>query len=329
MMPPDLSTRTRATVGVHPQITLDGAVALVVVIKQQYSIIPGEECQPMDGARIRVVDDLWEPDAEQSSIRYPGDVSLEKPSTDVVIVGEAVSRDEVPRRELDVRVQVGSLNRALRVFGTRVWYKAFTGMAPSDPLPFVRRELRWESAWGGLSEPRNPLGLGADSDLAGLVGKPVASIEDPSHLIRSPKTRPPPAGVGAIGANFAPRLKYAGTMDQRWQEERMPLRPLDFDPRFFQVAAPELIAQAPMRGGEPARIEGMHPLGAVTFSLPKAWFGVGVAIDRGYREYRPMLDTVLIEPEALSVDLTWRSVIPTPTQSTRLRAVEVWEKESA
>src|SRR5205823_4864356 len=101
MMPPDLSTRTDATVGMHPQCTQEGAIALVVVIKQQYSIIAGEECQPMPGARIRLVDELWEPDAEQSSIRFPADVSLQKPGADVIIVGEAVSRGEVPVPELD------------------------------------------------------------------------------------------------------------------------------------------------------------------------------------------------------------------------------------
>ncbi|MFN0062568.1 MAG: DUF2169 domain-containing protein [Myxococcaceae bacterium] len=330
MMPPELNTRSEsAAVGMHPQLNLDGSVLTVVVIKQSFSILPGRECVTAAGAEIRMVDDPWDPDAESSSIRYPTDVCLHKPGADVIVVGEAIARGEVAVPELTVNIEVGPVKKALRVFGPRVWYKGLLGLTPSDPLPFVRRELRWDYAWGGPDERRNPRGIGADAEPAALLGKPVACIEDPSNLIRTPKTRPNPAGVGAIGPDFAPRLHYAGTMNQRWQEERAPLRPTDFDPRFFQAACPEMVVAAPFKGGEPVRIEGMHPEGTLAFALPKAWFGVAAEFDKGRQEYRPVLDTILIEPEALSLDFTWRSVIPTPTQSTRLRAIEVWEKALA
>ena len=43
------------------------------------------------GAQVRLVDEPWEPEAEKSSIRYPSDLFLRKPSTDVVVVGSAVA----------------------------------------------------------------------------------------------------------------------------------------------------------------------------------------------------------------------------------------------
>src|SRR5690606_1156027 len=114
------------------------------------------------GAEIRIADEPWDPDApETSSIKYPSDLCLRKPSTDVVVVGSAMAPYRQAVRELDVRVRVGPVQKALRVVGPRAWYRAAVGrMKLTEPQPFESTTLKWEHAWGGAdyeSDPQRPI----------------------------------------------------------------------------------------------------------------------------------------------------------------------------
>lgn len=178
-----------------------------------------------------------------------------------------------PLPTLDLRVQVGPVDRTLRVFGTRVWEQTLLGgLAPSAPLPFESVPVKWELAFGGadfsdpkrpLEEPRNPAGTGLVRDASELLHKAVPQIEDPRDLLTSARSRPAPAGLGAIARHWAPRRAYAGTYDEAWKRDRMPLPPLDLDARFHQCAPPEMVAPAPLRGGEPVFVENMSEGGCV------------------------------------------------------------------
>lgn len=97
----------------------------------------------------------------------------------------------------------------------------------------------------------NPIGCGfrvRGSERA-LTGMPLPNLEDPKHLIDSPKDRPPPAGFGYIHPHWEPRWRYAGTYDEHWKKNRAPYLPTDFDPRFNQAAHPDLSADSYLQGG--------------------------------------------------------------------------------
>jgi hypothetical protein len=286
---------------------------------------------------VRLADEPWDLDSpETSSVRLPSDVCIRKPSTDVIVVGHAVGTYRPKVTELDVFVRVGPVQKTLRVFGTRVWYRNLTGLALTAPEPFESLALRWEYAYGGfddsdpsnpLEDPRNPVGCGLARAVGALVNKPAPRIEDPARLIASERTRPVPAGVGALGRHWEPRRRYVGTMDQRWLRERMPLLPHDFDDRYNQVAPPDLITPKPLAGGEPVRLGNVCEEGALAFDLPRIAFFVGARFDDGsLREFRPVLDTVLLRPNERSFEMTWRSAIPMPIPARRLRFVQVHEK---
>lgn len=335
-MLPALNTRTPATVRILPQLGREGAPCIVVVIKQRFTFSRTGQVLREPGAQVRLVDEPWEPDAEQSSIRLPSDLCLRKPGTDVVVAGRAVAPGARPVKELDVKVRVGPVSKRLKVFGTRVWYPGLVGLTLSAPQPFHALPLRWEYAYGGMDtsnpkrpahEPRNPLGRGVAADPDTLKHQPGPQIEDPDDLISSPRSRPAPAGVGAIGPQFEPRLRYAGTYDDAWQKERMPLPPRDFDERHNQVAAPGLICPAHLRGGEPVELVGLCEEGPARFELPRMVFHVGSRTPRGSPEHRPELDTVLLQPDERAFELTWRATVPVPKRARELEAITVFEKE--
>jgi hypothetical protein len=335
---PELENGSDAAVEVLPTRSLDGRVVYVVAIKQRYVLEPGGTPAPVGGAEVRLVDVPWEPEApETSSIRYPTDGALFKPGTDVVAVGDAVAPGATPVTSLDVSVRVGALACALRVFGARTWYRGAVDLALTPPEPFERVALRWELAYGGrdLSDPakpveeaRNPVGRGCVRHARTLIGQPAPQIEDPRALIRSQRTRPPPAGVAALAPSWSPRRERVGTMDTRWRAERMPLLPVDFDLRHFQAAVPALVSVEHLRGGEPVEVVGMRPDGPWRLAVPRAAWHVEGRFDRGGGEVvRPVLDTVVLEPGAGTLDLTWRAQLGRPLDGARVRAVRVLEKE--
>jgi hypothetical protein len=334
---PPLATATRAQVQLIPQLEKDGSVALVALIKQRFEVNPDGRTQAVEGAEIRLADELWNKDApDRSSVRLPADICLRKPSTDVLVCGSAVAPGRAPTKTLEVSLRVGPVVRRIQVFGLRVWYRALTGYALSEPRPFEEVPLRWELAYGGfddsdpqqlLEEPRNPVGRGLARDPARLLNTPGPAIEDPAELIKNHRARPTPSGVGPLGRHWMPRRSFMGTYDEKWKRERVPLLPLDFDERYHQLAPPPLIAPSPLKGGEPVELVNLSEEGPLKFNLPRLSYVVGVATRGAMTEHRPMLDTVLLFPGTRAFELTWRSTFPSPLGRNAVTQVEIEEKE--
>ena len=208
-------------------------------------------------------------DPATTSVRVPSDLSLVKPATDVLLVGHAHAPGAWPVPSVDVALAAGPLRKHVRVVGDRVWERGGVGYAMTPPASFERMPLVWERAYGGVdsvageprAEARNPVGTGfrdAASELA-MDGVALPNLEDPRQPIGSWKEQPAPACFAPLGAHWEPRRSYAGTYDERWQAQRAPYLPTDFDPRFFQLAPPDLIAPGYLQGGEPVEVHGAVP----------------------------------------------------------------------
>jgi hypothetical protein len=337
MNPPPLAKATLATVEILPQLTASGEGAFVTVVKQRFQVTHLGKAIRVPGAKVNVVDVPWDEDKpETSSIRLPSDLCLHKPSTDVIVAGTAVAKGRAKVQKLDVGLRVGPIQKVLRVFGPRIWYRGLVGITLSDPEPFEELPLRWEYAWGGrddsdpkkpLEEPRNPVGRGVARDPAALLHTQGPAIEDIEHLISTNRSAPPPAGVGPLGRHWMPRRKYAGTYDETWKKTRMPLPPADLDVRFDQVAPPDQIALSYLRGGEQV---GMHNLcadGPLVFELPRLAFFVGGRLDGKLVEHRTAMDTLVLFPGERAFEMTWRAVVPAPRRQDRLEAIQVHERK--
>jgi hypothetical protein len=308
---------------------------LVVIVKATFVQVPGEgelELAERPAQRgIRGADLPWG-DPEKSSIKYPSDLCIAKPGTDVIVVAAAHAPGGKAVPSFDAGVRVGPLEKLVRVFGLRVWEANGTGI--SAPRPTTGIELRYDYAWGGLDvsdmshpveEPRNPVGMGIARDPAALTHKPAPFIEDPMQPLRSASARPPPAGLGAIGRHWEPRRRYLGTYDAVWLKQRAPLMPLDHDDRSNLCASPGLAAVPPLRGGEDVALLNLTPGGGKTsFRLPKIRVEVTLKVkDRAPETLAPYVDTVLIDalaPEGVAVELVWRAAFRPPR---RMKDAEV------
>jgi hypothetical protein len=243
----------------------------------------------------------------QSSLLAEAELGPPKPATDVVLLGSARS-PAGGATSVDVKLTVAARTRTVRVFGKRHWLAKGRGV-PSDPEPFDEVALIWENAFGGedmspddeaarVWEPSNPIGRGlvATGSKRDWKSEPLPNLEDPSALIAAAGDRPRSAGVGFVARHWEPRRSFAGTYDDAWRTERMPLLPADFDPRHHQAAPPAQIVPR-LVGGEPVRVEGVTRGDPLTFKVPRPDVRVRVATDRDELWVTLAIDTLVIDAD--------------------------------
>jgi hypothetical protein len=271
----------------------------------------------------------------ESSLVYEQDLIAGKPRTDVYVNGTAYAPGGRPVTEMTVGLSTPMGRKTLRVVGDRRWERNLVGLVePGPTVPFVEMPIVYERAYGGFDktdpdpaknrlDPRNPIGTGHFTAQHHKVGKPLPNIEFPDGDVARG-----PAGFGALCSYWQPRMKYQGTYDAAWIEKRKPLLPDDYDPQFLQCAPVDQQAPATLRGGEPFGVVGMTPgAGAVTFALPKHYFGLATRIGKNVHEHRARMQTVIIEPTFPRVIVVWHSTLSCHHEIDDIDWTEITEKQ--
>ena len=326
------TTPFRAQLAVLPDHR--GVETAIVVVKATFelgSVLRLAEEQ----AAVALGDEWWgKPDA--SSLKYPSELHLPKPTTDVALLGSAQAPGRRPIRSLDVSVRVADVQKAVRVFGERVWTGRRFGASFTGPELFETMPLVYERSFGGLHvvdaqrgkvhfEPRNPVGCGfrGKRSLSEMKGVPLPNLEDPARSLRRPGSSASPAGFGFIALTWEPRIGHAGTYDETWRKTRAPFLPVDFDPRFFNAAHPDLVCTRHLVGGESVTATNVWCEGPLSFDLPVCEFDLSVSI-RGETSHPPLfLETVTIEPDDSRLCMLWRATTPCEKAVLQVEQVEL------
>lgn len=309
---------------VLPILDRDGAEARLVLVKASYDIVPGGGLRAAEAPReIRLGDEPWG-DPAIADLRLPGDYGLPKPGTDFVLSGHAVPPlGGEAGTSMDVGIRVRERVKLLRVHGPRVWVRQFGGIGPGESGPLERTPLAWSRAYGGadfsdpakpLEEARNPVGSGVSRHPEALVGRPAPQIETAGEPVTSAGGRHTPAGCAPLGRHFAPRRAQAGTHDAAWLSGGYPARPSDYRPEHEHCAAPGLVFEEPLRGGEAVRIAGVHAQALLDFALPRQLLRIDAIVDGRPDTRRPHLDTVVVDSDALMLEMVWRAVFRCPAK---------------
>jgi hypothetical protein len=316
-----------------------GSQVWVVAVKATYAIGGGgDDGEPKlhDEQEPVAAGPVWAGEPGRSSLLREGELVVEHPGTDVTFNAAAHARGGRPVDHVDVGVTVGGARRLLRVFGERLWQKGAGGPKKDAPAPFARMPIVWERAFGGTlvdprtgavtMDPRNPVGRGFAPDPTLLEGKLLPNVEDLQHPIESWKSRPPPAGLGAIAPGWSPRSERGGTYDEAWRRSRMPLWPADYDPRFHQSAPPELVCETPLRGGEEVRTTGLTPDGELAFRLPRVHLAVETLLGGEWLFQRSRLERVIVEPDERRLVLVWGSRLDCGTRGREVERTRISQK---
>lgn len=316
----DIKNETPFTIALVPVQDKNGLDAAIVVVKGTFRIGGSEATLADDQRPVARVDSYFgEPGA--SSVRYEADTAPVKSGTDVVVIGHA----HAPGRAntVDVELRAGALRKVVRVSGERHFGRATGGWYISEAAAFDRIPLVYERSFGGEDktaldaanhdwEQHNPIGTGfvAKNTQKDLEGMRLPNLESPGAMMRAPGDRPPVAGLGFVARHWLPRRNYGGTMDERWQNERAPLLPADFDERFHQGAPADQVTQQPMRGGERISISSVMPGGgALETTLPSRRVDVSCKLKNQALDCPPVLDTVVVDADERLLFLVWRAVI--------------------
>jgi hypothetical protein len=257
---------------------LRGRPNLTVLVKCTFAI-RGREASLADTQLPIIIADEHYGQDPLASVRLESDIVPFKPRADVVLVGQAYAPQLRPVRWLDVSLRVGELRKTIRVFGDRNWcFPSRLAFVPkiSRPKPFVRMDIVYERAFGGVYEgpgfycEENLVGTGyiRKKRRKSIHKKRLPNLEDPQHLIRWWRSKPKPAGFGFYGRGWAPRLKYAGTYDEKYQKERAPALPLDFSYDFYNGAHPDLQVEGYLRGDEEVELVNLSLESKLCFRLP-------------------------------------------------------------
>jgi hypothetical protein len=310
------------------------AEQLIFVVKASYVIgADGRLEITKQPEMIRPVDE-FHGDPGKSSIRYEAELGPVKLATDVALVGSAVA-PQPGTTEMAVAFRVGPLSKQVKVFGERRWKKSLLGLSSSRPLPFERISLTYENACGGSDashpdpkhhacDPANPVGRGfrARKSELNFADTLLPNIEAPDRLLRQPGADLSPQGFGFIGRDWQPRVKYVGTYDQKWMEERLPLLPLDFDERFHNAAAPGLVANGFLKGDEVVEVIGCTASRQLRFSLPNPQLAAAAVSGRGVEPLAMNLNTVLVDTDAMKLHLLWKGKLNVHRRLMQLATLE-------
>ncbi len=251
--------------------------------------------------------------------RYDMDFAPFKPATDLFLVGHCHPPGGTPTARCQAGFSVGERRVAVTVTGDRHWQVGMVRTTASEPIPFTRMPLRYEHAFGGPGYDPNPIGKGHGagkrrpaSDRALLL----PNVEHPDRLVASPAGDPGPAGLGPVDRRWAGRTRWLGTYDSRWEHERWPWYPEDFDWRYWSAAPPGLTAERYLRGDEPLILTHVHPRQAeFQTRLPdlrlRGFVRRATAGASALEEVPMRLDTLWIDADAERAVLVWRGACET------------------
>ncbi|GLR15281.1 DUF2169 domain-containing protein [Chitinimonas viridis] len=327
----DLINGTRYALSVDQVLDKDGRPWLVAVAKSTWQLEPDADGKLTLAAKQRPLrmSDVHEGEPGLSAPLFESDYTFRKAACDVLFKGAAHSPEGKPVKILEAGLRIGPIHKVLRVVGNRPWQRKLGSYwTPGSPEPFVQLPITYGNAFGGmytpeqigssspddyLSYPDNLVGRGyAKGAFQGLLADTYApNLEAMDEEISAPDGRYKAVSLGPIARNCPPRLRYAGTYDQRWQEEVFPLLPKDFDERFYQSAPPDQQMPYPTGGEQIALLNLTLGGGLKVITLPRLRLPM-VALTR---ERRPIplhtvVDTLIFDTDAMVLEVVWRACHP-------------------
>ena len=304
---------------------------LFVIVKATLTLRPRLSLAP-DQLPVTLADE-YHGDPGASSLKRATEMHIGKHGTDVLLVGRAWAPGGQAAPDAWVRLTVAERQKTIHVFGDRTWT---SGGAPSTPRPFEAMPLVWERAFGGvhqivdriMAEERNPVGIGfaGQRNVEESTGLRVPYLDDAAAPLERFGQHPAPACLAPIAPHWLPRRGFAGTYDAQWQRKRAPYLPLDFDVRFFQSAAPEMIFDRFLQGGEPVEVRGVTSDAPISLTLPVANLNIEVKVAGASEHPAANLETVLIEPDENRMCLTWRAALPCDRKVLKVEKITVSRK---
>ena len=248
-----------------------------------------------------------------SSALHPGDLALRMPRAQVLVVGAAYSDGGRPSPVGAVRLAVARgesmlIDKRLEIVGDRRGPARPSGIGGAQLVdaaaPYVRMPLIYERAFGGVGFARNPVGTGAIAEEDGQASLPNL------HYANG-RIAQDPAGFGPISSLWPARRELlASTSRQAADNDLEAHLSDDFSDAYFLSAPADQQLDAWL-GGEMLVLFHLHPrVQTLRMYVPRWVASAVLQTQRGVRVPIPLrLDTILLEPESMTAELSFRADI--------------------
>jgi hypothetical protein len=302
----------------------DGSEVWVVAVRCSFRIREDGGTYVEPKQQEVVLAPVFAGDPERSHLVYDSDFCLSKPTTDIILHGHAYAPGGEPTARVDVGMAVGDVRKVLTVVGDRIYEKGVLGLGVSSAEPFAKMPIAYERSFGGRNGVNdegnpdffvpNPIGTGFERK----EGTPAPNILPYNSSVQAR------AGFGPLPSHWPDRLQHAGTYDDAWQRNRMPLYPDDLDDRFFLCSPIDQRPAGHLRGGELVRLLNLTPSGSLDFQLPQVALRFETEFrGRPSRIHRGSLHTVILEPDDSRVIMVWQTALKAHADVVRLRRTKV------
>jgi hypothetical protein len=332
---------TRMEAGYSVGLEPSGRELLVVVVKGTFRLPNAQDAalRLHEKQTALIEADVFHGEPGLSAPLYETDFAPRKKYCDVLLNASAHAPGGEPAERVAVSARVGSWQKNFFVVGDREWY-ARGALRPTMPEPFTTMPISYDRAFGGTDsrheDPakhaafmRNPSGRGYHKHLREewVHESPLPNTEAHDEPVSRPDGHYAPMAFGVIGRHWEPRVRFAGTYDQKWIDEVAPLLPADFDDRYYQCAP--LDQQMPLLSGEQEiSLVNLTRDGNRSFRLPHLDAPIAVFPKRGpHTAYTAQVDTILIEPDEERLTLSWRAAYPLKRDLFEIDFVLVGRKE--
>lgn len=197
----ELVNKTRLVGGYTTSTDKTGREWLVVVAKGTYGIPdhPGHAPRLLDQQAPLIMADVFPGEPSESAALYENDFALHKPRCDVLLHGHCHAPNGEPATEVNVALKVGTLVKAFKVIGARIYEDSALSHSISKPVPFTTMPITYAQAFGGVDRthadpakhkwyPWNPVGAGfyPTANSAQTNGLPLPNTEELERPVTAP-----------------------------------------------------------------------------------------------------------------------------------------------
>lgn len=314
-----------------------GGLVWMVAVKAtfDYSLEHKELTVAEEQEEVNTIDEFGDTPFNSSPIKVC-DFAPVKPKIDVLLDAEAFSPKEAYVIELEVGCMVGPMKKKLRVVGNRVYGRTLGIIYTSNTVPFNRKPIIYENAYGGwqqdepdkpvLYDLRNPAGTGFFKKRKYAEDVSLPNIEYPGFPTRKNPKKNRVAGFGPIAPHWSSRITYAGTVDPDSEQASWP--PPDVNPLFYQCA-PEDQQLERVIGGEPVLLVHLHPdHQEIRFSLPSISIDFESTVNGKMFKQPGNLNTICLTPSKPRLTMVWQANFNGGTDKFTMKKVVVRQSNS-
>jgi len=248
--------------------------------------------------------DIYVDDDINKGLLYDSDFAYFKENADLLLKGTCYVPEGKPVPKCEVRFAVASVEKSLKVYGSRYADPGLMGNSASAAEPFICMPLTFENTYGGSGYKKNPVGKGRDKEESGIIWWP--NVVDPDIGDKEP------AGFGPINRSWPQRTDKLGSYDGDYMEKRWPWFPEDFDWGYFNAAPEDLQYDGYLVGDETLEFENLHPtISEYRSELPGITPRCFLREHDGGEEFREVemnLDTLWVDMDSGTLSLVWRGV---------------------